>query len=75
MVKLRNIDVHHQLGPAVTIGDADDVAITDLCAQRADEGPLVTMENVQPFHNGNGHPKPATPASPRRKRASSVRSS
>jgi polygalacturonase len=76
MVKLRNIDVHHQLGPAVSIGDADDVAITDLCAQREDEGPLVTMENVQPNRNGNGHPKPATAAagSSRRKRGSSLRS-
>jgi polygalacturonase len=62
MVKLRNIDVHHQLGPAVSIGDADDVAITDLCAKRDDDGPLVHMENVHPTRNGNGHPKhpPAT---------------
>jgi polygalacturonase len=66
-VKLRNIDVHHQLGPAVSIGDADDVAITDLCAQRDDEGPLVTMQRLQSFDNRNGRPKraprPRRPAS------------
>jgi polygalacturonase len=67
MVKLRNIDVHNQLGPAVSIGDADDVAINDLCAVREDQGPLVVMENVQPSRNGNGNGHPKRRSTPRAK--------
>lgn len=45
-VKLRRIDVHDQVGPAVRIEQALDVHVNDLYARRDGQSPLITVDGV-----------------------------
>jgi hypothetical protein len=45
-VKLRRIDVHNQLGPAVVIDNSTDVRVSDLYARRDGESPLIRVDGA-----------------------------
>jgi polygalacturonase len=73
-IKLRRIDVVDQLGPAVSITNAEDVVVQNLSARTDGEHPLVALEDVTdirsdwtpPPVDGNGKLHSHRDASPRR---------
>jgi hypothetical protein len=46
-VKLRQVDLHDQLGPAVTLRHCRDVRISELAAQRDGDAPLMMMDDAE----------------------------
>ncbi|MGD1276085.1 MAG: glycoside hydrolase family 28 protein [Tepidisphaeraceae bacterium] len=53
-IRLRGVDIHHQLGPAVSISNSADVTIRDLWAQRDGSHPLVEVNGAEAGED-NGH--------------------
>ena len=46
-LRLRHVDIHDQLGPAVVIHNSLDVVVDDLQAQRDGEAALITLDNQE----------------------------
>jgi polygalacturonase len=44
-LRLRHVDIHDQLGPAVVIHNSADVVVDDLSAKRDAEAPLATLDD------------------------------
>jgi polygalacturonase len=51
-LRLRHVDIHDQVGPAVVIDNSQDVMVTELCARRDGNAPLVMLDD-QELINGN----------------------
>ncbi len=45
-VKLRRIDIHDQLGPAIIVNNSQDILVSDLCASVDGQAPLVLVDGV-----------------------------
>lgn len=45
-IKLRNIDIFDQKGPTITVRDASDVVLREICARTDGATPVVEMDNV-----------------------------
>jgi polygalacturonase len=43
-VKIRRVDVHHQLGPAISVNNCREIAIGDLYAKKDGEFPIVELD-------------------------------
>jgi Glycosyl hydrolases family 28 len=46
-IKIRQTDIHDQLGPAVTLRNCSDMVVSDLSARRDGKSPLVVMDEAE----------------------------